>query len=186
MIFNLRVQTPFGEAAVVFRRKPFAILKTILPRVDSQNLLELLKGNALGSQGSHPKALAVSDLIVDYFRGNPITPPWEWMDMGGLTPLQQAVLVATANIPYGQVQSYKQLAKIIGRPRAYRFVGSVMANNPFPILIPCHRVVRSDGSLGNFGGGTDLKSKLIQLESSGLNPRPQGTRFFRARGDGNS
>jgi len=165
MIFNLRFQTSFGEAAVVFRRKPFAILKTILPQADSQNLTERLKGKAFGSQGSHIKALAVSELIIDYFRGKPLAPPWEWMDMGGLTRLQQSVLVATANISYGQLKSYKQLAGVIGRPRAYRFVGSAMANNPFPILIPCHRVVRSDGSLGNFGGGTDLKRKLIQLEA---------------------
>lgn len=166
MIFNLRFQTSFGEAAVVFRRKPFAILKTILPRTDNKNLIERLKGKAFGNRGSHKNALAVSELIVDYFRGKPIAPPWEWMDMGGLTPLQQSVLVATANIPYGQLKSYKQLAEVIGRPRAYRFVGSALANNPFPILIPCHRVVRSDGSLGNFGGGTDLKRRLIELEAS--------------------
>jgi len=164
----LRFQTAFGEAAVVFRRKPFALLKTILPRADSQNLTERLKGKAFGSQGSHIKALAVSELIVDYFRGKPVAPPWEWMDMGGLTHLQQSVLGATANIPYGQLKSYKMLAEVIGRPRAYRFVGSSLASNPFPILIPCHRVVRSDGSLGNFGGGTDLKRKLIELESSSI------------------
>jgi len=168
MIFNLRFQTPFGEAAVVFRRKPFAILKTILPRADSKDLIELLKGNAFDNRGSHKKALDVSELIVDYFRGKPIAPPWEWMDMGGLTRLQQSVLVATANIPYGQLKSYKKLAEVIGRPRAYRFVGSALANNPFPILIPCHRVVRSDSSLGNFGGGTDLKRKLIQLEANSI------------------
>ena len=166
MIFKLRFQTSFGEAAVVFRRKPFAILKTILPRADSKDLIELLKGKAFGNPGSHKKALAVSELIVDYFRGKPIAPPWEWMDMGGLTRLQQSVLAATANIPYGQLKSYKIMAGVIGRPRAYRFVGSALAKNPFPILIPCHRVVRSDGSLGNFGGGTDLKRKLIQFEAN--------------------
>ena len=186
MIFNLRFQTSFGEAAVVFRRKPFAILKTILPRADSQDLIGLVQEKAFGNQESHKKALAVAELIVDYFRGKPLAPPWEWMDMGGLTRLQQAVLVATADIPHGQLKSYKNLAEAIGRPRAYRFVGSALANNPFPILIPCHRVVRSDGSLGNFGGGTDLKRRLIQLEASGLNPLPPGTRSFRAGADGNS
>lgn len=154
-----------GEAAVVFRPKPFAVLRTILPRADSQVLTELIKTNDCGSPGSHQQALVVVELIVDYFRGNPLEPPWEWMDMGGRTPLQQAVLEAAADIPYGQLKSYKDLAQAVGRPRAYRFVGSVMANNPFPILIPCHRVVRSDGSLGNFGGGIDLKRKLIELEA---------------------
>ena len=53
----------------------------------------------------------------------------------------------------------------VGRTRAYRFVGTTLANNPFPILIPCHRVIRSDGSFGRFGGGSDLKRKLIELEA---------------------
>jgi len=85
--------------------------------------------------------------------------------MAGLTPLQQLVLRATTDIPYGSVRSYKQIAEAIHRPRAYRFVGSTLAKNPFPILIPCHRVIRSDSSLGQFGGGTDLKRELIDLEA---------------------
>ena len=84
--------------------------------------------------------------------------------MAGLTLLQKLVLRATTDIPYGSVRSYKQIAEAIHRPRAYRFVGSTLAKNPFPILIQCHRVIRSDSSLGQFGGGTDLKRKLIEIE----------------------
>lgn len=85
--------------------------------------------------------------------------------MAGLTPLQQLVLKATTDIPYASVRSYKQIAEAIHRPWAYRFVGSALAKNPFPILMPCQRVIRSDSSLGQFGGGTDLKRKLIDLEA---------------------
>ncbi|MEA3438105.1 MAG: MGMT family protein [Thermodesulfobacteriota bacterium] len=94
-----------------------------------------------------------------------IKPPWEWMDMSGLTKLQQLVLRATADIPSGSVRFYKQIAEAINRPLSYRFVGSTLAKNPFPILIPCHRVIRSDSSLGRFGGGTDLKKELIEMEA---------------------
>ena len=65
----------------------------------------------------------------------------------------------------GELKSYKEIAQTVYRPRAYRFVGAALANNPFPILIPCHRVIRSDGSFGRFGGGTDLKRKFIELET---------------------
>ncbi|MBW1836306.1 MAG: MGMT family protein [Deltaproteobacteria bacterium] len=84
--------------------------------------------------------------------------------MIGLTNLQQSVLVATTKIPYGDLRSYQAIAVTIGRPRAYRSVGSALAKNPFPILIPCHRVIRSDNSIGQFGGGA-LKRKLIELEA---------------------
>ena len=85
--------------------------------------------------------------------------------MIGLTNFQQSVLVATTKIPYGALRSYQAIAVTIGRPRAYRAVGSALAKNPFPILIPCHRVIRSDNSIGQFGGGTALKQRLIELEA---------------------
>ncbi|OEU65612.1 MAG: hypothetical protein BBJ57_04445 [Desulfobacterales bacterium PC51MH44] len=107
----------------------------------------------------------VKESLSDYFKGKPIQPPWGWMDIGGFTKLQRSVLIATADIPYGELRSYKQIAQAINRPRAYRFVGTTLANNPFPILIPCHRVIRSDSSFGQFGGGTDLKRKMIELEA---------------------
>jgi len=110
------------------------------------------------------KGRDASECIENYFKGTAIKPPWEWMDMAGLTPLQQLVLRVTVDIPYGSVRSYKQVAEAIHRPKAYRFVGSTLAKNPFPILIPCHRVIRSDSSLGQFGGGTDLKRELIEME----------------------
>ena len=120
----------------------------------------------MAKAGAHPDALKIAEIIKDFFKGTAIKPLWEWMDMAGLTPLKQLALRATVDIPYGSVRSYKQIAEAINRPRAYRFVGSTLAKNPFPILIPCHRVIRSDSSLGRFGGGTDLKRKLIELEKN--------------------
>jgi methylated-DNA-[protein]-cysteine S-methyltransferase len=141
------------------------MLKVLLPRADRASLLQLAEKDEWGEAGSHPSAIAISESIADYFRGCPLHIPWEWMDMSRLTELQQSVLRAVADIPYGSVRAYKDVAAAIGHPRASRFVGTTVARNPFPILIPCHRVVRSDGKIGQFGGGTEMKRQLIELES---------------------
>ncbi|MBU1182307.1 MAG: MGMT family protein [Proteobacteria bacterium] len=86
------------------------------------------------------------------------------MDYCNLTELERFVLQATSRIPYGETASYKDIAKAVGRPEACRFVGNTLSKNPFPILIPCHRVIKSDGSCGGFGGGRDLKIKMLALE----------------------
>ena len=77
---------------------------------------------------------------------------------------QGKVLAALLKVPYGKMVSYAELARLSGHPGACRAVGNVMANNPLPLFIPCHRVIKSDGSLGSFGGGTGLKRRLLELE----------------------
>lgn len=67
-------------------------------------------------------------------------------------------------IPYGETESYAEVAEAAGSPRAMRAVGSACANNPVPLVIPCHRVVRSDGTLGGYGGGLEIKSALLEME----------------------
>lgn len=82
-----------------------------------------------------------------------------------MTPFQRAVLDACHRIPPGRPLSYAGLAKAAGVAGASRAAGSVMARNPLPLIIPCHRVVRSDGKTGNFGGGTPMKDHLLALEA---------------------
>lgn len=79
---------------------------------------------------------------------------------------ERAVLDATATIPYGEVRSYKWLAERIGRPKATRAVGNALHKNPLPIVIPCHRVVKSDGSLGGYAFGDTWKIHLLTLEGA--------------------
>ena len=81
------------------------------------------------------------------------------------TSFQLAVLEALTNIPYGQTTSYQEIAKAVGRPRAVRAVGAANGRNPLPIVIPCHRVIGSDGSLTGFGGGLAAKQYLLTLEA---------------------
>jgi methylated-DNA-[protein]-cysteine S-methyltransferase len=81
------------------------------------------------------------------------------------TPFQSRVLAALQAIPYGETRSYKDIAVALGDPRAVRAVGSANGNNPLPIVIPCHRVIGSDGSLTGFGGGLEAKRFLLALEA---------------------
>jgi methylated-DNA-[protein]-cysteine S-methyltransferase len=84
-----------------------------------------------------------------------------------LTEFQKRVLLATLSIKRGQTRTYKEIAEQIGNKRAYRAVGTALRLNPLPILIPCHRVIKSDGSLGNYsGGGTARKRYLLKSEGA--------------------
>lgn len=84
-----------------------------------------------------------------------------------LTPFQTEVLLVTAKIPKGETRTYKQIAATVHRPLAFRAVGSVMRINPLAPMIPCHRVVKSDGSLGNYSGKGGPKGKERMLRKEG-------------------
>jgi len=85
-------------------------------------------------------------------------------DIDDLPRFTRAVLQLTAKIPYGQVRSYQWLAHRLGKPKAARAVGNALGRNPVPIIIPCHRVVRNDGSIGGFALGPGWKKRLLDLE----------------------
>ena len=82
------------------------------------------------------------------------------------TEFQQSVWKQLRQIPHGQTCSYKDIAVGIGKPKAVRAVGAANGRNPIPIVVPCHRVIGSDGSLTGFSGGIDLKKQLLELEGA--------------------
>ncbi len=87
------------------------------------------------------------------------------LDLRGVSPFAVDVLRAVATIPRGEVRSYGWVARQAGRPRAVRAAASAVARNPVPLVVPCHRVVRSDGRIGNYGlGGSEAKRKLLAGE----------------------
>jgi len=99
------------------------------------------------------------------------------------TPFQQRVWRALCDVPYGETVSYGELARQIERPAAVRAVGAANGQNPIPIVIPCHRVIGSDGRLVGYGGGLPAKSMLLALERRGAGTaarpgRPQQTALF--------
>jgi methylated-DNA-[protein]-cysteine S-methyltransferase len=159
IIHHFIFQTKFGYSAISYKKSPFLLTRIVLPKTNNKYRQQNYR--------PHKKAIIISKSIIDYFNGTSVhmlIPSWEWLDAGGLTELQKSVYSATAKIPYGKLSSYKKIAEVIKRPNACRFVGTTLAKNPFPILIPCHRVIRSNNTIGRFAGGKNLKIKMIELE----------------------
>ena len=102
-----------------------------------------------------------------YFAGELTTfsVPLDWQG----TRFQESVWQALLAIPYGKTVTYGDVARAIGRPRSSRPVGGAVGKNPLPIIVPCHRVIGSDGSLTGFTGGLDIKIRLLELEGHNIN-----------------
>lgn len=105
--------------------------------------------------------------LDEYFQGKRTTFSLPFKLTG--TPFQLAVWKELQNIPYGKTISYKEIAQKINKPKAYRAVGMANNKNPLPIIIPCHRVIGSNGKLIGYAGGLKLKNYLLELEKSHTN-----------------
>jgi methylated-DNA-[protein]-cysteine S-methyltransferase len=88
------------------------------------------------------------------------------VDLQLVRGFRRAVISHLREIPYGRTESYAAVARAAGNPAAVRAAGSACARNPIPVVVPCHRVVRSDGSIGQYGGGTEMKAALLEMEAS--------------------
>jgi methylated-DNA-[protein]-cysteine S-methyltransferase len=102
--------------------------------------------------------------LKEYFSGRKTAFP-EVCDLSEATPFQRRVWYITRKIPYGETRSYKWVGSRLGQENATRAVGQALARNPIPIIIPCHRVLASNGSLGGYSGGLKLKRFLLKLEA---------------------
>lgn len=102
--------------------------------------------------------------LAAYFAGERVA--FDFPVAAAGTPFQRAVWDEVRRIPYGETISYAELARRIGRPTAVRACGHANGRNPLPIVVPCHRVLGSDGSLTGYGGGLDRKRALLELEAS--------------------
>ena len=114
----------------------------------------------IDAPSDHP---AAAQQLAEYFAGQrrDFTVP---LDLRGVTAFRGLVLRELAKVPYGRTTTYAELARAVGNPKAVRAVGSACATNPLPLLIPCHRVLRSDGQLGGYRGGVQAKRYLLELE----------------------
>jgi methylated-DNA-[protein]-cysteine S-methyltransferase len=139
--------------------------------VSSTGLAGIMFGLLPESPPEDAQAAALLERICQqldgYFRGERrvFDIPIDWSGMGDY---QREVLNACYAIPYGEVRTYSGLARQTGRPKAARAVGRIMASNPIPIVIPCHRVIGSNGSLTGYGGGLEVKAWLLKMEGSRL------------------
>ncbi len=123
-------------------------------------------GERLGQVADSPRSF--EDLVQRlclYFQGRRVSFP-DKLDLSEASAFEREVWVAARLIPYGETRSYGWVAGHIKRPGAARAVGQALGRNPFPIVVPCHRVIASDGGLGGFGGGLDMKRYLLSLEGA--------------------
>lgn len=128
---------------------------------DAVTALKMAKKKAVG-EAPEGLALAVFQELDEYFQGKRKTFDIPLRTHG--TPFQEKVWAALRAIPYGEVRSYKEVAEAIGHPKAYRAVGMANNANPIFIIVPCHRVIGSNGSLTGYGGGLPMKKALLSLE----------------------
>lgn len=108
----------------------------------------------------------ITNKIIKYFNGEKVDFDDIPIFLNNFSEFSLKVLLICRKIPYGTVISYKELARRAGNKNAFRAVGNILGKNPIPIIIPCHRVIGSDGKLHGFTGGIDVKKTLLRLEKA--------------------
>jgi O-6-methylguanine DNA methyltransferase len=156
-------QTAAGWISVVASDK--GLIKCSLPQIDKKKALSLPELSEDKAVLSRHRFADLEKRFIEYFNGINISFP-DKPDILVATPFQRAVWAATRLIPYGETRSYKWIAEKVGSPKATRAVGSALGKNPLPVIIPCHRVIGSNGNLTGFTGGLDVNIKLLELEGA--------------------
>jgi len=159
-------ETPYGPVAVlwsVHRGRP-GILRVLISkgRVTARRRLEDLSPDSIPS--SCDEIDLVADGIMAFLNGEEVGFSLDIARMDLCSPFQERVLRAEYGIPRGRVSTYQKIARHIGSGAAARAVGTALTTNPFTIMIPCHRAVRSDGTLGGYQGGLKMKRSLLEAE----------------------
>lgn len=158
-----RHDSPFGTMLVVAGDEGIVRL-ALGPEVEEEVLFDLARriSPRIGRTG-RSGITATRRQLDEYFAGDrqAFELPLDWRLTRGF---RREVLHATAAIPYGSTASYAEMADRAGSPRAVRAAGSALATNPLPIVVPCHRVLRSDGAVGSYLGGSPMKASLLEME----------------------
>jgi methylated-DNA-[protein]-cysteine S-methyltransferase len=164
------VDSPFGPLLLAATRRGLA--RVAFPEEDLDSVLSRLAARVSPRIVEAPAALETMRRELDeYFAGRRtrFELPLDWTLVG---PFGRRVLAITAQIPYGAVLSYAQVAARAGSPHGSRAAGNALGANPIPIVVPCHRVLRSGGALGGYAGGLERKRMLLALEGAAPAPGP--------------
>lgn len=138
------------------------IIKIFLPKEKSKLLSEIKEDYPFAKKSSSLNKLAID--IKKFISGEFIYFNLNLLDIDICTDFQKKVLLAEYKIPRGYVSTYSRIGKSIGAPKGARAVGNALAKNPFPLIVPCHRAIKSDRSLGGFQGGLEMKRTLLENE----------------------
>ena len=164
------LETPFGQLYVAYAENYLCLLSgdELKLRLDIYRLY-----GRFPDRNDAMSAPMIADIRTSVRGDGPYCGPL-WFPSH--TPFQRQVLNALKEIPRGDVRSYGWLARRLGHPRASRAVGNALAWNPFPFIIPCHRVIRADGRLGQYsGGGDNMKARLLAYEGVSVGQGKDGT-----------
>jgi methylated-DNA-[protein]-cysteine S-methyltransferase len=158
-------QTAMGWVGIAWSVR--GLMAVTLPRAtEAETLSRLPAGSGLDPQAVPGlDVMALSDKLQRYFHGEVVTFD-EPLDPTIGTDFQRRVWAITRAIPRGQRRTYGEIAREAGSPGAARAVGQSMARNPWPVIVPCHRVVGHDGRLTGFGGGLDMKEQMLAMEGA--------------------
>jgi methylated-DNA-[protein]-cysteine S-methyltransferase len=154
--------SPFGPLLLAKTRR--GLVRVGLPNQDQDELLVDLSARVSPRVLEAPAELDEVRRELDlYFEGrlDSFDLPLDWQLSGGF---RQRVLRAINRIPYGQTRNYTEMARKAGNERAVRAAGTACGSNPIPLVVPCHRVLRTSGALGGYGGGLPMKEGLLALE----------------------
>jgi methylated-DNA-[protein]-cysteine S-methyltransferase len=166
------VPSAFGDLSVVWREDEPGprVYRVFLPNPQSsaQDLARASYPDA--GPGSCPVIAGVGERMRRFLAGEAVGFDLDAVTIERCSEFQRRVLLAEREIPRGWVSTYGTIASCLGVPRGARAVGNALSHNPFPIIIPCHRAIRSDGSLGGFQGGTEMKRALLGLEGIDVSP----------------
>ena len=141
-------------------------MRTCLPVAFKEAVERRLLSGIYSAEPAKKAFRTLEKEVLSYYKGRHVEFNEVPISLEILTEFQQQVLIALRTVKYGKTVSYGELARIINSPKASRAIGSVMAQNPLPLIIPCHRVIKTDGSLGYFSapGGVDTKQRMLDLE----------------------
>ena len=158
------VESPIGRLRIASTENGVAYLE--LPHASGRGLAGWLKRYAPDArcEENYARNRRAIGQLIEYLDGKREAFDLE-LDLRG-TPFQRRVWNALLEIPYGETRSYQELARSIRRPKAVRAVGAANGANPVALIVPCHRVVQTGGRLGGYGGGLELKARLLAMESN--------------------
>jgi methylated-DNA-[protein]-cysteine S-methyltransferase len=164
--YYLTAPSNFGDFAIIWKQiddQP-CILRVVLPGMFPDMMTSLQKEYLHIEEGKHQELIALVRDIGSYLAGEKLRFDLRYLAWEKCTDFQIRVLHAEYEIPRGWVSTYGRIANKLGLPGGSRAVGRALATNPFPLLIPCHRAVRSTGSLGGYQGGLEMKKALLEME----------------------
>lgn len=159
------VSSPIGGLYVAVSDK--GICEIAFAGKGSDGFFTELEARGFEVEADHNAVTAVASQLQEYFGGERVVFD-VGVDLTGVTPFTRDVLDATAAVPFGTLTTYQNIARKIGKPGASRAVGNALGRNPIPVIVPCHRIVRSDWSIGGYTGGLDIKQHLLSIEGTAL------------------